>query len=111
MTDLTEKRCIPCEGGVPALQTEAIQAHLASLNAWELTDNAGMIFKQFQFKDFHDTMAYVNQVAEIAHAENHHPDLRIGYNHCHITYTTHAIGGLTENDFICAAKVDALHRA
>lgn len=108
MTDLTEKHCVPCEGGVPALKPEAIQDHLSTLPKWTLSDDGAEIKRVLQFKDFHQTMAAVNAIAWVAHQENHHPDLSIGYDYCRIAYSTHAIGGLTENDFICAAKIERL---
>lgn len=85
------------------------QALLAQLDSgWALSEQGDRISKDFLFKGFYRTMAFVNAVAWIANSENHHPDLEVGYNHCRVTYTTHAIDGLSENDFICAAKVDAL---
>ena len=79
---------------------------LGQLKGWQLDNNA--ICKQYEFTDYYQTMAFVNAVAWMAHREDHHPDMRVGYNRCRVEYTTHAIGGLSENDFICAAKVDAL---
>lgn len=108
MTDLTKKTCIPCEGGVPPLTQEAAQKLLKDIPGWEL-DNAGAaIHRQFDFKNYYRVMAFVNAIAWIAHHDNHHPDLEVGYNRCLVKYSTHAIGGLSENDFICAAKVNAL---
>jgi 4a-hydroxytetrahydrobiopterin dehydratase len=75
---------------------------------WRLADDGGALKRSFGFDDFYRTMAFVNAVAWIANAEDHHPDLEVGYNYCRITFSTHSIGGLSENDFICAAKVDAL---
>ena len=107
-TDLTERHCIPCEGGTPPMAEEEADRLLAGLDNWERIDNT--LNKSFHFKTYGKTMAFVNAVAWIAQRESHHPDLQIGYNTCQVTYTTHAIGGLSENDFICAAKVDALLR-
>ena len=101
-----EKHCRPCEGGaLPLAGSEAIQM-LHQLEGWALEGKS--IVKTFQFKNFHQTMAFVNAVAWIAHQEGHHPDLNVGYKHCRVSYTTHIIDGLSENDFICAAKVDGL---
>ena len=108
MTNLTNKHCIPCEGGVPPLTEDEISTHLNACNGLQVDEANQVISREFKFKDFHQTMAFVNAIAEIANQENHHPDLEVGYNRCLVRYTTHAIGGLSENDFICAAKVDAL---
>ncbi|MCG8426090.1 MAG: 4a-hydroxytetrahydrobiopterin dehydratase [Chromatiales bacterium] len=106
---LGDKSCKPCEGGVPALTRDEAQKLLAELaEGWELSEDAREIRKDFTFKGFYKTIAFVNALAWIANSENHHPDLEVGYNHCLVRYTTHAIDGLSENDFICAAKVDAL---
>ena len=85
---------------------EAVNEMLGRLDGWEYA--AGRIGRLFRFKNWCQTMAFVNAIAWIAHRENHHPDLEVGYNTCRVSYTTHAIGGLSENDFICAAKVEAL---
>ena len=77
---------------------------------WQLAGDAKSISAEFKFKNFYRTMSFVNAVAHIANAEDHHPDLEIGYGYCRMKFNTHAIGGLSENDFICAAKVDALPR-
>ena len=76
--------------------------------AWTLDDKAGSLLREFSFRDFYRTMSFVNAVAYVADREDHHPDLEVGYDHCRITWSTHSIGGLSENDFICAAKVDRL---
>jgi 4a-hydroxytetrahydrobiopterin dehydratase len=104
--DLTARHCVPCEGGTPPLGEAESGRLLAGLEGWERVDNA--IGKLFRFKGYGQTMAFVNAVAWVAMRENHHPDLQVGYNTCRVTYTTHAVGGLSENDFICAAKVEAL---
>jgi 4a-hydroxytetrahydrobiopterin dehydratase len=83
-----------------------VQTWLSGLPGWKLHE--GAIRRTFEFKNFHQTMAFVNAVAWIAHRENHHPDLEIGYRTCAVRYATHSIGGISENDFICAAKVNAL---
>jgi 4a-hydroxytetrahydrobiopterin dehydratase len=106
--DLKTQHCKPCEGGVPPLDAERIAALLPQLEGWEAQGQR--IAKTYQFKNYYHTMAFVNAVAWLAHREDHHPDLSVGYNRCRVEYTTHAIGGLSENDFICAAKIDALFK-
>ena len=105
---LNEKRCTPCTGREPPLPPEQVSLLLAELDGWLQYDR--LIGKTFEFKDHYQTMAFVNAVAWVSHREDHHPEMTVGYNKCHLEYTTHAIGGLSENDFICAAKVDALFR-
>jgi 4a-hydroxytetrahydrobiopterin dehydratase len=112
MTDckLTEKHCKPCEGGVAPLSRAEANSLLADLNPeWSLSENGDAISRTYRFKNYYQTLAFVNALAWIAHGEDHHPDLEVGYNRCGVRYSTHAIGGLSENDFICAAKIDALH--
>lgn len=105
--DLTNRKCKPCEGGVPPLKQEEAERFLKQLEpSWQLIDNK--ISRTFSFKNYYQTMAFVNAVAWISHQEDHHPDMVVGYNQCRVEYTTHAISGLSENDFICAAKVDML---
>jgi 4a-hydroxytetrahydrobiopterin dehydratase len=108
MKDLIQKHCKACEGGVTPLSQEEAKALLNHLEGWELDENATRIHRVFSFKNYYHTMAFVNAVAYLSHQENHHPDLEISYNRCVVHYTTHAIGGLSENDFICAAKIEAL---
>ncbi len=110
MSDLAGKHCVPCEGGISPLdKTEAERLRKKNLaEGWQITDDAKEIRKDFKFKGYYKTMAFVNAVAWIANAEGHHPDLEVGYNHCLVRYTTHAIDGLSENDFICAMKIDRL---
>lgn len=103
---LVTKQCKPCEGGMPPLSSDEISDLLSQLDGWLLTDK--LISKNFSFKDYYQTMAFVNATAWVSHREDHHPDITIGYNQCRVEYTTHAINGLSENDFICAAKIDAL---
>jgi 4a-hydroxytetrahydrobiopterin dehydratase len=104
--DLTTRKCKPCEGGVPKLGEAAIDTLLKQLQGWAFRD--GVIAKAYEFRNYHETMAFANATAWISHREDHHPDLYVGYNRCEVRYSTHAIGGLSENDFICAAKIDAL---
>jgi 4a-hydroxytetrahydrobiopterin dehydratase len=104
--DLGSRHCRPCEGGTPPLGKEEVERFLGALDGWEL--QAGAILKRYEFRNFYQTMAFVNALAWIAHNEDHHPEMEISYRVCRVRYTTHAVGGLTENDFICAARVDAL---
>ncbi len=108
MNDLVSRKCQPCEGGIPPLEPAEAQELLKQLNEWTLNDTSGEISHKFSFKDFYQTMAFVNAIAWIANQEGHHPDLAVSYNSCLVRFSTHAIGGLSENDFICAAKVDGL---
>lgn len=108
MTQLQEKHCMACEAGVPALQHDDITKLLTQVPAWELSADKKFISQRLTFKNFYKTMAFVNAVAWVANQENHHPDMEIGYNYCLVKYTTHAMDGLSENDFICAAKIDVL---
>jgi len=106
---LTEKKCLPCEGGVPPLAQSECESLLKELDpAWRLSPDGRELQRECSFKDFYRTMSFVNALAHVANSEDHHPDLAIGYNYCRIRYSTHAVGGLTENDFICAAKIDRL---
>ena len=90
------------------MSVENAEKELANLDNWTMNDEATEISKEYEFKDFYRTMAFVNAIAYMANKENHHPDLAIGYNYCHIRYSTHAIDGLSINDFICAAKIDVI---
>jgi 4a-hydroxytetrahydrobiopterin dehydratase len=109
MTDLTSKRCVPCEGGIAALSVDEARAQLRALSTeWRLASDARSIAREFKFVDFYRTMSFVNAIAHVANIEDHHPDLEVGYNYCRVRYSTHAVGGLSENDFICAAKIDQL---
>ncbi len=108
MPSLTKQTCKPCEGGVKPLNNNDSRTMLAQLNGRTLCDDNKTVRQDFHFRNYYQTMAFVNAVAWVAHQEDHHPDLEVGYNHCLIQYSTHAIGGLSQNDFICAAKIDAL---
>ena len=104
--DLTTRSCKPCEGGVPPLERGEIERLLQGLSGWTLAGNE--LVKSYGFRNYYETIAFVNATAWISHREDHHPDLEVGYRQCRVRYSTHAIGGLSENDFICAAKIDAL---
>ncbi len=105
--DLANKKCVPCEGGTAPLDDSAVKIYAAEFPSWQVVENK-KIRKDFQFKDFLEAMQFVNKVADIAEAEQHHPDISIFYNKVSLELSTHAIGGLSENDFILAAKVDRL---
>jgi 4a-hydroxytetrahydrobiopterin dehydratase len=108
-TELANRQCVPCEGGVQPLKPEEARLALTQLHSdWALDEKALTLTRDYRFKHFYQVMSFVNAIAHIANAEDHHPDLSIGYNYCHIRYTTHAIHGLSDNDFICAAKIDRL---
>jgi 4a-hydroxytetrahydrobiopterin dehydratase len=109
MSQLQRKRCVPCEGGGKPLTRAASVRLMKQLAAgWTLARDGKHIDRAFKFKDFLRTMSFVNALAHVANIEDHHPDLEVGYNYCRVRYSTHAVGGLSENDFICAAKIDAL---
>ena len=112
---LINKKCVPCHGGVTALTPDEARRKLALLETadggWQLVEGGKALKREFKFADFFRAMSFVNAVAHIANIEDHHPDIEFGWGYCRIRYQTHAIGGLHENDFICAAKIDALPRA
>ena len=106
--DLTTKKCVPCEGEVPPFTQEQIETYKKEVSAdWQVLDGK-KIERKFKFKDFKESMKFVNKVAEIAEQEQHHPDIKIFYSLVTITLWTHAIAGLSENDFIMAAKIDRI---
>ena len=104
--ELAKSKCKACDGGVSPLTASEISMLLKQLQGWEHA--GGMIAKTYAFKNYYQTLAFVNAAAWISHREDHHPDIAVGYNQCRVSYVTHAIKGLSENDFICAAKLDAL---
>jgi len=109
MPDLTAKHCQPCEGNVPPLTREQALALMPQLDAaWKMSDDATKLRREFRFVDFYRAMSFLNAVAHVANIEDHHPDVEVGWGYCHVTFATHAIKGLSENDFICAAKVDRI---
>jgi len=108
MSDLITKHCAVCEGGTTPLDTEQTAGLLEQVPDWALAEDTQQISRRFQFQNFHQTMAFVNALAWIAHSEEHHPDLEVSYATCIVRYSTHSISGLSENDFICAAKINAL---
>jgi 4a-hydroxytetrahydrobiopterin dehydratase len=107
-SELSEKQCKTCKPGTPAMSKAEIILLLPDIPGWKKEKRKAEIFKTYEFKDFYKTMAFVNGVAWIANQQNHHPDMEVGYNKCKVKFSTHSVGGLSENDFICAAKVEAL---
>jgi 4a-hydroxytetrahydrobiopterin dehydratase len=109
MSELTERKCKACEAGTPTLDPKQAGVLLKQLDAgWSIVEDGKALKRAFRFEDFYRTMAFANAVAWIANAEDHHPDLELGYNYCRVRFSTHSIGGLSDNDFICAAKIDVL---
>jgi len=105
---LIGQKCVPCEGGTPPLMSRQIRGYIKQLSdGWEVIDGKNLK-NRVKFKNFRESMVFVNQVANIAEEEDHHPDITINYNRVTIELTTHAIGGLSKNDFIVAAKIDKL---
>ncbi len=114
---LINKKCVPCHGGVSALSAAEARKMLDRLlggaaagDGWQIVEDGKALKREFKFPDFYRAMSFVNAVAHVANAEDHHPDIECGWGYCRIRYQTHAIGGLHENDFICAAKIDTLPR-
>lgn len=107
MKPLEQQSCQLIAKGSPAMDATQAKQYLPHIPQWTNIDNKA-IERDFKFKDYYQTMAFVNVVAYIAHQCDHHPDMEIGYNHCKITYTTHSVNGLSLNDFICAAKIDRI---
>jgi 4a-hydroxytetrahydrobiopterin dehydratase len=106
---LREQHCKPCDGGIAPHSLAESKELMKQLNAaWRLSSDGKALHREYKFKNFYRTMSFVNVVAHIANSEDHHPDLRVGYDYCEITYTTHAIKGLSNNDYICAAKIDSV---
>ena len=105
---LTGRHCKPCEGGVEPMNRKQSETLLQQVPGWALDEDGRGISRRFEFKNFYETIAFINAMAWIANSENHHPDFSAGYHYCSVTFTTHAIKGLSENDFICAARVNEL---
>lgn len=106
MSELTAKTCTPCQGGVSPMEKAEAEKYLKDVSGWELRENATKIEKTFKFKDYKQTFDFVKQVADLAETEDHHPDIFFGYGTCRVEIQTHKIGGLHENDFILAAKIN-----
>jgi 4a-hydroxytetrahydrobiopterin dehydratase len=112
---LINKKCVPCHGGVSALSADEankmmtrLLSHGAGNDGWQIIEGGKALKREFKFADFYRAMSFVNAVAHVANAEDHHPDIECGWGYVRIRYQTHAINGLHENDFICAAKIDNL---
>lgn len=105
---LAKKHCAACNSETPKVGAEQARSMLSELPGFELSAGDTKLVKLFTFKNYYETIAFVNAIAFIAHREDHHPDLEVGYKTCRVTFSTHDVGGLSENDFICAAKVNAL---
>jgi len=106
--DLSDKKCVPCRGGVPAMGAEEAGRLVSLVSGWTLEEEAKGIRREFRFRNFAEAMQFARQVGEIAEAEGHHPDLSVGWGYCTVRFRTHSIKGLHENDFIMAAKVNRL---
>ena len=111
MSDLSEKKCIPCEGGIPAFDISEIHKYLKKVDGWKVESDENksyFLLKDFKFKNFVESQDFVNKVGMLAETENHHPDITFGWGYAKIKIFTHAIKGLAESDFILAAKIDKL---
>jgi 4a-hydroxytetrahydrobiopterin dehydratase len=111
MTDLTKKKCLPCEGGIIPFDVSEIHKYQKKVDDWDIVKDKKEIFflkKNFNFKNFVESQKFINNVGKIAEEENHHPDINFGWGYAEIKITTHAIKGLSENDFILAAKIDQM---
>jgi 4a-hydroxytetrahydrobiopterin dehydratase len=106
--DSTQLAGLHCTPGAPRLTAAEVAEHVRTLGEWSAVDNAGALEKTFAFADFHATIGFVNALAWMANREDHHPDLRVSYNRCVVTWSTHDAGGITKNDVICAARTDQL---
>jgi 4a-hydroxytetrahydrobiopterin dehydratase len=112
MNDLAKKKCIPCEGNIPAFEKSEIHKYLKKVDGWDVkndSNNSYYLFKEFKFKNFVESQNFINKVGDLAEKENHHPDIFFGWGYCKIKIFTHAIKGLAESDFILAAKIDKLN--
>ena len=109
MSELADKKCIPCEGGIPSFDLKEIHKYLKKIDGWDVKSDDNKTYyllKEFKFKNFLESQNFVNLVGKISEEEGHHPDLSFGWGYAKVTITTHAIEGLSENDFILAAKID-----
>ena len=108
LVPLSQAQCTPRKGQEHRLGEASVRELLAQVPEWELTENGHALIRTFTFPDYYRTMSFVNALAHVANAENHHPDLSVHYDRCVVRFSTHDVGGLSENDFICAAKADTL---
>jgi 4a-hydroxytetrahydrobiopterin dehydratase len=111
MSELAQRKCVPCEGGVEPLSRSQAESYLAQLEEWMLDTAAKQISKTYKFKDFMQVIDFINRIAQVAEEEGHHPDICFGWGRAEVKFTTHAIKGLSVNDFIMAAKVEEVYRA
>jgi len=112
MSDLSKKKCVPCEGNIPPFDTSEIHKYLKKVDGWDVKnddDKSFYLIKEFKFNNFEESQNFVNKVGDVAEAENHHPDIFFGWGYCKIKIFTHAIKGLAESDFILAAKIDKIN--
>lgn len=108
MSDLARKRCVPCEGGEPALTSAQARDLLPQVPEWKLSEDAKKLTREFVFKDFATALTFANKIGDIAEEQWHHPDLEVKWGKVHVTLTTHSIHGLSENDFILAARINEI---
>ena len=111
MSDLANKKCVPCEGNIPPFDKSEIHKYLKKVDGWEVKSNEDesyYLIKDFKFKNFAESQKFINKVGDLAESENHHPDISFGWGYCSIKIFTHAIKGLAESDFILAAKIDQI---
>lgn len=108
MTSLADRTCREIPKGTPAMPADEVARHLADLPGWQTAEDGKSITKRFSFTNFYETMSFVNAVAHVANRQDHHPEMSVSYNRCTITYNTHTVGGISENDLICAAKIERL---
>ena len=112
MDDLSKKKCIACDGNIPAFDMSEIHKYLKKVDSWDVKsddDESHYLIKEFKFKNFEESQTFVNKVGNVAETENHHPDISFGWGYCTVKIFTHAIKGLAESDFILAAKIDKIH--
>ena len=111
MSDLADKKCVPCEGGVPPFDTSEIHKYLKKVDGWDVKSDIQKSYylaKEYKFQNFIESQNFVNKIANVAEAEGHHPDISFGWGYCKVKIFTHAIKGLAESDFILAAKIDKI---
>ena len=112
MTDLSKKKCVPCEGNIPPFDKSEIHKYLKKVDGWKVESNQDKSFflaKKFLFKNFQESQNFVNKIGNLAEEQNHHPDISFGWGYCKVKIFTHAIKGLAESDFILAAKIDRIN--
>ena len=108
LQSLLEESCVAFDKDATALDSASAMQLCEVVDDWEIGPENDSIYRDFKFRNYYETMAFVNSVAWIAHQQDHHPDLTVSYNHCKVTYSTHSVGGLSRNDFICAARINQL---